>query len=143
MLALAAATAWWVFPGSLELTRQVELSSPVKAVEFVNAHHLPGNMLNDYGYGGYLIWAAQQHPVFVDGRGDVFEWTGVLADFRNWATLRSDPNTLLDKYGVDFCLLAKESPMARVLPLLHNWRIAYSDKNSVVFVRDPARAQLK
>ena len=32
-------------------------------------------MLNEYVYGGYLIWAAPENPVFVDGRADIFEWT--------------------------------------------------------------------
>jgi hypothetical protein len=116
----------------------VEQGNPVGAVEFINAHHLSGRMLNDYVYGGYLIWAAPEHPVFVDGRSDVFEWTGVLSDFLKWATLQSDPKTLLDKYKVDFCLLAKQSPMVRVLPLLGNWKSVYSDANSVIFVRTGA-----
>jgi hypothetical protein len=29
--------------------------------------------LNGYIFGGYLIWAAAEDPVFVDGRADVFE----------------------------------------------------------------------
>ena len=67
--------------------------SPVKAVDFMETHHLSGPMLNDYVYGGYLIWAAPDHPVFLDGRADVFEWTGVLSEFGKWATLQSNPNT--------------------------------------------------
>ena len=27
-----------------------------------------------------LMWAAPEYPVFIDGRTDVFEWTGVLRD---------------------------------------------------------------
>ena len=92
-------------------------------------------MLNDYGEGGYLIWAMPEHPVFVDGRGDVFEWTGVLEEFGQWAMLQTDPNILLDKYGIQFCLLNPDSAIAHVLPLLHNWKFVYSDNNSVLFVR--------
>ena len=92
-------------------------------------------MLNDYTYGGYLIWAAPEHPVFVDGRSDVFEWTGVLAEFGRWAMLQSDPNTLLDKYNISFCVLARTSPMAHVLPLLPNWKTIYSDNMSTIFLR--------
>jgi hypothetical protein len=33
--------------------------------------------LNDYIFGGYLIWAAPEYRAFVDGRADVFECTGL------------------------------------------------------------------
>ena len=35
---------------------------------------------------GYLIWAMPEHPVFIDGRGDVFGWSGVFDEFAKWAT---------------------------------------------------------
>ena len=41
----------------------------IKMVEYINTHHLAGHMMNEWVYGGYLIWAAPEHPVFVDGRG--------------------------------------------------------------------------
>ena len=135
MIALALLTVFWGFPNRPYLAAQVNQNSPVKAVEFIKANHLSGRMLNEYVYGGYLIWTAPEHPVFVDGRGDVFEWTGVLGEFGQWATLQSDPNILLDKYGIDFCLLAHDSPMVHVLPLLHDWKLVYTDNASVIFVR--------
>jgi len=95
-------------------------------------------MLNDHAFGGYLMWAAPEHPVFVDGRTDVFEWTGVFREFGNWATLRTDPDALLNKYGVQFCLLNPESPMVRVLPLLPEWKVVYSDDTAVVLQRSKA-----
>ena len=125
--------AFWAFPGQATLAQQVERASPVKAVEFIKTNHLSGRMLNEYVYGGYLIWAAPENPVFVDGRADVFEWTGVLADFGRWETLQSNPNVLLEKYGIDFCLLARSSPMVTVMSLLKDWKIAYKDNNSVIF----------
>jgi hypothetical protein len=138
LIAASLLIAFWAFPSRQNLIRQVEEQSPVKAVEFIQAHHLSGRMLNEYVYGGYLIWAAPNQPVFVDGRADVFEWTGVLEDFGKWATLQSDPHTLLDKYKIDFCLLTRSSPMAQVLPLLHDWKLVYSDNMSVIFVRASA-----
>ncbi|HEX4021274.1 MAG TPA: hypothetical protein VHX63_09035 [Acidobacteriaceae bacterium] len=138
LIVVSLLIVFWAFPKRSYLTTQVIDGNPVKAVQFIQDHHLSGNMLNDYVYGGYLIWAAPDHPVFIDGRADVFEWAGVLSEFGKWATLQSDPNTLLDKYNVDFCLLARKSPMTRVLPLLHNWKNVYSDNNSEIFVRTAA-----
>ena len=127
--------AFWAVPDQAALAKQVDEISPVKAVEFIKANHLSGRILNEYVYGGYLIWAAPEYPVFVDGRADVFEWTGVLADYGRWETLQDDPNVLLNKYGIRFCLLARRSPMSTVMTLLKDWTIIYEDKNSVIFSR--------
>jgi hypothetical protein len=131
----------WGFPSRQNLTKQVNEGSPVKGVEFIQAHHLSGPMLNDYVYGGYLIWAAPDHPVFIDGNADVFEWTGVLAEFGKWATLQSNPNILLEKYHIEICLLSRTSAMAHVMPLLPNWKTVYSDDLSMIFVRTPEVSQ--
>jgi len=136
---LSLLIAVWAFPSQRALATQVEQANPVKAVTFLKTHHVSGRMLNDYVYGGYLIWAAPEHPVFVDGRSDVFEWAGVLGDFGKWAMLKSDPRELLDKYGIDFCLISREAPMARVLPLIVGWKVAYSDTQAIIFVRTQSR----
>jgi hypothetical protein len=134
LISISLLVAVWAVPGQRALATQVEQSSPVKAVNFLKTRHVSGQMLNDYVYGGYLIWAAPEYPVFIDGRADVFEWTGVFAEYGKWATLESDPRELLDKYKVDFCLMSRNAPMARVLPLM-GWNPIYSDNLSVIFTR--------
>ena len=135
MMGGALLVAVLAFPGRNYLVQQVEATSPVRALEFIRTHHLSGPMLDDYVYGGYLIWAAPDYPVMIDGRADVYEWSGFLNEFARWATLESDPNGLLDRYKVKFCLLEKSSPMVQVLNLLPAWEKVYSDNNSVIFVR--------
>ncbi|HEV2276457.1 MAG TPA: hypothetical protein VGR96_19950, partial [Acidobacteriaceae bacterium] len=143
LLLASLLVVWAAFPSLRNLTRQVEEHSPVRAVNFIKSHRLAGPMLNEYVYGGYLAWAAPEHPVFVDGRADVFEWTGVLARFGDWATLQSDPEELLNRYQIAFCLLARDSSMARVLPLLEDWKAVYSDDQSIIFVRSGAGSRLQ
>jgi hypothetical protein len=135
LIIAALAIAFFSIPNRQSLAQQVDEGNPVQAVNFIRDNHLHGNMLNAFDYGGYLIWALPDHPVFVDGRADVFEWSGVLTDFSQWATLQTDPNTLLDKYQVSFCLLQRTSLMARVLPLLPNWKQIYSDNSATIFIR--------
>jgi hypothetical protein len=125
----------FTFPSPAELDRQARMSSPVAAVEFIRHAHLKGPMLNDYGMGGYLIWALPEEKVFVDGRGDVYDWTGVLEAFQRWALLEEDPQLLLNRYHIGFCILASGSPMSRVIPYLPGWRKAYTDSRASVFVR--------
>lgn len=123
------------FPRREDLERQVREKSPVAAVEFIRRAQLNGPMLNEYMFGDYLIWALPEHKVFIDGRGDVYDWTGVFAEMARWAMLKEDPELLLNRYRIGFCILAKESAMTQVLPHLAGWRQAYADKVAVVFVR--------
>lgn len=140
-IAIAVAVIVFSFPSSSDLAAQVDKGSPVQAVEFIRKAHLKGPMLNDYGLGGYLIWALPEHKVFVDGRADVFDWTGVLDAFRRWALLREDPKILLDRYHIQFCVLESGSPLVHVLPYLPGWSKAYGDSHASVFVRQsPAQS---
>ena len=127
--------AFLAFPNHQNLEAQVEQHSPVKAVEYIKVHQLSGPMLNEWVFGGYLMWAAPEHPVFIDGRGDIFGWSGVYSQFANWAQLQTDPNTLLDKYGIGFCILSRDSHLVVVLSLLPGWEKVYSDNVAVIFAR--------
>jgi hypothetical protein len=135
VIASSLLAAVLAFPSQRLLAAQVESGNPERALAYVKEHGITGPMLNEYVYGGYLIWAAPEHPVFMDGRADVYEWTGVMGEFAQWATLQADSNLLLDKYKVGFCLLSAHSPMTHVLRLMPNWRLAYADQQAVVFVR--------
>jgi hypothetical protein len=126
---------FWSFPSRAHLVAQVEEGSPVKAVEFIKTHHLSGHMLNLWVDGGYLLWAAPEHPVFIDGRGDMYWTVGVAADYRDLVLVRKDPNFLLDKYQISFCLLERDSPVVTVMSLLKNWQMVYQDDQSVIFTR--------
>jgi hypothetical protein len=128
------------FPSQSALVSQVNRGNPVEAVDFIrSAHlssHLTGRMLNEYVYGGYLSWALPEQKVFIDGRADVYAWTGVFADYGAWATLREDPNRLLDQYQIDWCLLTRSAPLARVMRYLPGWSVRYSDSQAVIFTRN-------
>lgn len=123
------------FPSRASIAQQLNRNNPVGAVAFMKANHLSGPMLNEYVYGGYLVWTAPEYPVFIDGRADVFEWAGVLGEFTQWETLQADPRQLLDKYHISFCLLARKSPMTTVMALVPGWKLAYEDNDSVIFTR--------
>src|SRR6185295_12649142 len=118
------------FPAKNELVAQVNAGNPVEAAEFIRRIHLSGRMLTEYVYGGYLTWALPEQKVFIDGRADVYAWTGVFQDYGVWATLSADPNDLLDKYHIDFCLLSRAAPLVRVMRYLPGWRELYSDSKS-------------
>ena len=135
MMSLAAAVTIWGFPDRRSLEKQVADNNPAGAVAFIRRAGLSGPMLNDYAWGGYLLWALPEQKVFIDGRTDIFDWTGVLAEYGRWATLEEDPARLPDKYGVKYCLLRRDAPMARVLPYVSGWREVYRDGLAIIFAR--------
>lgn len=132
-----------VFPTRAQLQQQVATTSPVRAVDFIRRTGLKGPMLNDYGFGGYLIWALPEEKVFIDGRGDVYDWTGVFGEMARWALLQEDPTLLLNRYAINYCLLAKTAPMAQALPFLPGWKRIYADDLAVIFVRTERPASLQ
>src|SRR5438270_6492150 len=135
LLGIAIPAIILAFPGSRALQEQVEKNNPVKALEFLRRSGLSGRMLNDYAYGGYLTWAAPERKVFIDGRADMYEPAGVLPDYLGFMNVTHDPREALQKYRINFCLMAREEPMTRVLPFIPGWKQVYSDKQAVIFAR--------
>jgi hypothetical protein len=92
-------------------------------------------MYNTYGYGGYLIWSMPEHKVFVDGRADVYERGGALAEYFQVADLKPAAFAVLRSYGIQSCFLQRSEALATVLSAMPEWRQVYSDDMSVVLVR--------
>lgn len=134
----------YFFPSkrSLEKTRAEHF--PVEAMQSISSQHLrlPVHVFNEYGWGGYL--AESRFPaegVFIDGRADIYERTGVLEDYLSIARLEPNALQLLGKYDVGTCLLRSDAPLATVLSALPGWRLIYRDSVTVVFIRQPKPLQ--
>ena len=92
----------------------------------------PG-MLNQYDWGGYLIWFAPRTPVFVDGR--LVPYTGaVLDDYRAIIAAHPGWEAVADRRGVRFMLVRPTDTIAVRAPD-RGWRVAYADATAVVLVR--------
>ena len=129
----------WVryFPSKGNLEQKVVSNFPVEAVHYLRQHPLPGPMLNSYGFGGYLIWAGvPRQGVFIDGRGDLYERTGVFADFRRIVDLTPETQPLLRRYNVQSCLLQRSTPLATLLTADQHWTRVYQDDVAEMFIRD-------
>jgi hypothetical protein len=135
VLALAAFTVFLAFPRPRNLASQMEKANPVKALAYIRRSGLAGRMLNDYAFGGYLLWAAPERKVFIDPRADLYDPAGILKEYARFISLAEDPRPMLDKYRIDFCLLAPDEPVARVLQFLPGWKKVYSDGQAAVLAR--------
>lgn len=123
------------FPTSQRLAHAWSARYPSQARTYLQQFHPEGNVLNDYLWGGYLIWNVRQIPVFVDSRVDVFERNGVFKDSLDVANLDGSL-AILDKYCIRYVLYAKDAPLSYLLSHTPGWRIKYEDPATVLFERE-------
>jgi hypothetical protein len=96
-----------------------------------------GPVLNDYSFGGYLIFAGI--PTFIDGRAELYGGQFIVRYNRDvsLADLRDFLN-LLDEYKLGATLLAPDTPAVALLDRLPDWQRVYSDDVAVVHKRRDA-----
>jgi len=123
------------FPSAAGLQRVIDLNQPRRAVDYLRSHPVPGPMFNDQFWGGYLIWAFAGHPVFIDGRCDAYEPSGVFLDYIKIMRLDPDALALLEKYGVRSCLIERSAPLCTLLNSRAEWQSVYHDDLSVLYVK--------
>jgi len=116
-----------------DVAREASAITPRAALAAVAAHHLQGPVLNDYAFGGYLIFAGIEP--FIDGRyfyGDAF-----IKRYGDATLLLSgELPQLLAEYGIAWTLLTPRIPAVVLLDHLPGWRRLYADDIAVVHVRE-------
>ncbi len=136
LMVLLAAGMVKFFPSQQRLEQPVDGMFPVKAVQYLQSHPVPGPMFNYYMWGGYLIWKfGGRHRVFIDGRADIYAYSGVFADYASIVTLSPQTLFLLRKYSIRSCLLTRDDHLGTFLAALPDWRRVYEDDVSVLYVR--------
>ena len=93
-----------------------------------------GPVLNDYSFGGYLIFSGI--PTFIDGRGELYGGPFINRYNRALALVDLvDFLKLLDEYKIGATLLAPSTPAVAMLDRLPEWQRVYSDDVVVVHKR--------
>lgn len=108
---------------------------PTAAIDYARKAGFGGRVFNSYNYGGPLIHAGI--PTFIDGRGELFggAFIKLYADVVSLRGKESLPK-VLDRYRIDWTLLEKDLPANKLLAHLPGWREAYSDDQTMIFVRE-------
>ncbi len=110
-----------------------DVAMPAAALAAAEAAHVTGPVLNDYGFGGYLIFSGI--PPFIDGRAELYG-DEFIKRYVQAMLLESDElPKLLDQYGIAWTLIAPERPAALLLDHLPGWRRLYADDIAAVHVR--------
>lgn len=99
---------------------------------------LQGRMLNQFGYGGYLIahlWP--EHRVYIDGRTDLIYPSEAV---QRYIALSRDPRVFADevkRWGIEWVLVDNAPPQGNFAHLDANpqWVLVHASRRALVYVR--------
>jgi hypothetical protein len=127
-----------IFRATSDETAFATSGFPYYAVQYIKTHYLPGNMFNEYNWGGYLIWKLPEKRVFIDGRMAIWkdEEHNVFADYINLGSNSKQIKEVLDKYKVAFALVYKNRTFKNYfLENNQKWHLVYEDSLAMIFQR--------
>lgn len=131
LLVVVAVPVWSAHVRPIELP---DSAVPARAVEAVRNAGIKGPVLNNYNWGGYLIYSGI--PVFIDGRADMYGDAFVKEYVEALALRKADSlQKVLDKYQITWTLLQPDTSAVSMLDHMPEWRRAYADQTAVVHTR--------
>jgi hypothetical protein len=111
---------------------------PVRAVQSLDRLDTTGPVFNQMHWGGYLLYARPDIPVFIDGQTDFY---GEELSREYLAALRGRPEwrDVLNEHGVTWTLIATGEPIIQLLDLAPEWQRIYEDGVATIHRRlEPA-----
>ena len=109
---------------------------PTGAVAFMERHRFSGNVLNDFNWGGYLIWhLTPASKVFLDGRYDTVYSVTEINDYLQFYFDRPEGSRVLSVYPHDFVLIPARAAAFRLMTTATGWALIYKDEDSALFAR--------
>jgi hypothetical protein len=134
IIALVALYMVLAFPNRQELTRQQNDLYPAAAVAYLRQHPPSGPVLNEFNWGGYIIWNLPKQPVFIDTRTDVFEEAGLLKNYVDLVNLREPVDTFHNS-EFQYVFFPVGTTLAESLKRSSNWSVVYQDDVAIIFKR--------
>lgn len=138
------AVAFALYAGLFSSRLRLETAYPSGAVAFMQQHGLHGNILDEFGWGEYLIWhLAPSSKLFIDGRYDLIYSDKVIKDYIDFRFDRPRAGEVLAAYPHDFVLIPSAAEAARLMGRTPGWVLIYHDKDAALFARadSPAARQ--
>ncbi|MEO1646206.1 MAG: hypothetical protein AAFR67_13530 [Chloroflexota bacterium] len=134
VLGVGLYTVGLLLPTNVQIAQAEAL--PVDAVAYMNENELPSELFNDYNWGGYLIFAAPDYPVFVDGRTDLYgdfvnRYNRIQLSIGDRATL-----ALLEQYDIRLVLMPVGAPLTILLQDTAGWQLEYEDEVASLWVME-------
>jgi len=114
-----------------ELLHHPQEHYPYGASRYIQDHPLHGNLFNECLWGGFMSFRDPRLSVFIDSRMDIFERSGVLADYLDVIHIHHSAS-LLAKYNIQYVLYEPGTPLVDFLEATKEWKPIYKDSVAVL-----------
>jgi hypothetical protein len=121
----------------LPLERADGATTPATALAHVPAALLRSPVLNDYAFGGYLIFS-DVRP-FIDSRAELYGEKFLDCYVKMVRPDKPALQAALAKYRVRWTIFAADNPAAGAMDAMAGWHRLYADRWAVVHVRDATK----
>lgn len=108
---------------------------PVRAADWLLAHPPPGDMFNDFNWGGYLLYRLwPEERVFIDSQTD-FYGEGLTRQYEQMILAKGDWRAYLDRYRIQWIIVRPRSALSAALAVDSSWHLIYEDGTAIVLQR--------
>lgn len=112
----------------------VDSQFPLEMTDYLKTHPKQGNLFNDYGWGGFVLWQIPEQKVFIDGRLDVYR-KKITDDYFKVLKLQPGWQDVIRNYDITRMLLPKDQLASRFITRLSpEWRLEKETANALLFV---------
>jgi hypothetical protein len=111
---------------------------PVRAVEFMRANAIDGNILVPFEWGEYLIWKRPGSRVSIDGRFRTVYPERVIEQSWSFSAGRVGWQALVENEATEIVLTRKSDHGHYLLGTRPGWQKIYDDPVSAIWIRKPA-----
>lgn len=124
-----------ITPRSYSIERMSQEGNyPIGAVRYLRENAKPGNLWNEYNWGGYLIWQYPERKVYIDGRMASWNLRGrrIFLEFNTAMGHKDGWEKTLEENGITQALVYN-NPFNDAAFTNLGWSKAYGDYLSLVF----------
>ncbi len=131
LLVLIAGASVWSLTSRALLGKVAEVF-PVGAVSYIHRNHLQGPLLNEFTWGGFLIYAVPEIPPSMDGRTNVHTQDEIFSAGSLW---NGEPGweKRPELQSANLVISNHSWPLAFLLRNDPRFKIVYEDRTSVLF----------
>ncbi|MFI4935279.1 MAG: hypothetical protein ACHP7N_11710, partial [Caulobacterales bacterium] len=105
-------------------------TAPITALAHVPPALLSQPVLNDYDFGGYLIFKGVKP--YIDGRADMYGDAFVANDDQIQRSSQTAMDEAISRYHIAWSIVSPDKALADALERTPGWRRVYADKYAVV-----------
>ncbi len=127
-----------------EFRADTSFAAPKDAADFLTKINIEGNMFNEYGMGGYLIWRLYpDKKVFNDGRSlelDVYNEYNIVAQAYSGRAMSWQD--IIKRYNISYVVMPPLLPRGEIYPIVEkileqeDWVLIYRDQLTLILLKN-------